>query len=124
MNRYCIIISISIGYRSRTPIFREKFQRLLLVASGFPATASRFELAPLGPDERFDMASWLASRTEVPLGNTSLTRPLEQQGVFAGGSKQSQLVESNNFTSSLQNPFPGFLRYSKGTQSHLEHRRS
>jgi hypothetical protein len=72
---------------------------LLLVSAGLPATTSTFELAALGADEGLDVRAGCSSSAKVSASQTVGTLTLEHQGILAGGSAESQLIQSQDFTS-------------------------
>jgi len=50
---------------------------------------------------------------------TGLARSLKKQSVLASWSSESQLIKSDNFTSSFQDSLTGLLSDSEGTDGHL-----
>ena len=72
---------------------------LLLVATRLSSATGAFELAALGADEGLDVRAGCSSGAEVSAGQTVGAFALEHQGILAGGCTESQLIQSQDFTS-------------------------
>merc|ERR1712192_386944 len=82
---------------------------VLLVTPGLATTTGSLELASPGAREWLDMAAGASSSSEVLLGLTGPAWSLDHQSVLASGRPQRQLVESDDFTSSLKDPLTSLL---------------
>lgn len=72
---------------------------LLLVATRAPAAAGPFKFAALGTHEWLGVRVWHSrSRPEVFHGFSGIATALHQHCLAASGGPQSQLIESDNFT--------------------------
>jgi len=94
---------------------------LLLVSSALPPASSTLELPPLGSGERLHVRGGKTSGTKLSLGHALLARSLEDKRVLPGGSSKRELVESDNFSSGLQNPLPRLLGHVECTNLKTKH---
>lgn len=95
---------------------------LLLVTAARATTTSTLELASLGSDIGAGVrVGHTRSLTEVLAGSTSGASALEQKGVLAGGRTQSQLIEGQDLTASLQDTLASRLGDMQGAQRQLGH---
>ena len=78
---------------------------LLLVATRLSSATGAFELAALGADEGLDVRAGCSGSAEMSAGQTVGALALEHEGVLAGGSSESQLIKSQNFTAYKENKF-------------------
>merc|ERR1719234_835180 len=67
------------------------------------------------------MAARTSSSSEVLLGLTGLAWSLDHQSVLASWCPQSQLVKSDDFTSSLKDPLTSLLSDTQSAEGHLGH---
>ena len=72
---------------------------LLLVTARRAATTGTLELASLGPGVGLDVRAWSSGRAEVSAGLAGGSLALKHDCAFAGGSAESQLVQSQDFSS-------------------------
>merc|ERR1719245_206565 len=92
---------------------------LLLVSSGSSPSSCSLELASLGSGEGFGVRVGNTGSSEMLDSLTGLAGSLEEQSVLACGSSQSQLIKSDNFSSSFQDSLASLLGDSEGTDGHL-----
>merc|ERR1719281_657272 len=92
---------------------------LLLVSSGSSSSSCSLELASLGPGEGLGMRVGNTGSSEMLDSLTGLARSLKEQSVLASWGSQSQLVKSDNFSSSFQDSLASLLGDSEGTDGHL-----
>lgn len=95
---------------------------LLLVRSRGTATSGALKLAARGADVRLRGAVWhTRSKAKVADGLTGIAWSLEEDGVLAGGSTSSQLVEGDDLTSGLQDACSSALGDAEGGHRELRH---
>ena len=82
---------------------------LFLVSTAGTTSSCTFEFTSLGTDQRFNMRTWFTSGTEVTVGFPCSSSSLEKQSVLSSRSFQSQLIQSHDFSSCLENTFTGLL---------------
>merc|ERR1719245_1905926 len=92
---------------------------LLLVSSGSSSSSCSLELASLGSGEGLGVRVGNTGSSEMLDSLTGLAGSLKEQSVLASWGSQSQLVKSDNFSSSFQDSLASLLSDSKGTDSHL-----
>merc|ERR1711890_188993 len=82
---------------------------LFLVSSGLATSTSALELASPGPGEGLHVRVGQTGGAELSLCHALLARSLQHESVSASGSSESQLIEGDDFSSGLQDPFAGLL---------------
>merc|ERR1719245_1415556 len=82
---------------------------LFLISTAGTTSSCTFEFTSLGTNQRFNMRTWFTSSSKVTVSFPGSSSSLEKQSVLSSGSFQSQLIQSHNFTSGLQNTFTGLL---------------
>jgi hypothetical protein len=95
---------------------------LLLVTSGSSSTSGSFELSSLGSDEWLGVRAgntWSAVVGEVSFSLSLLSGSLKEDGVLSLGVLESELIESDDFTTSGSNSLSSGLGDSESANSEL-----
>eukprot|EP00216_Chloropicon_sp_CCMP2111_P002548 CAMPEP_0198236666 /NCGR_PEP_ID=MMETSP1446-20131203/2544_1 /TAXON_ID=1461542 ORGANISM="Unidentified sp, Strain CCMP2111" /NCGR_SAMPLE_ID=MMETSP1446 /ASSEMBLY_ACC=CAM_ASM_001112 /LENGTH=219 /DNA_ID=CAMNT_0043918525 /DNA_START=125 /DNA_END=781 /DNA_ORIENTATION=+ len=106
------------------PIFTGEVQTscLCLVTPACPAATRLLELASLRAHEWLGVGVWDTwGPAEVLDSFTAVLWSPQQDGSSAGGGDESELIESQALSASLQNPLPSSLCEAKGANAELGH---